>query len=227
LDDDDALDPKFLETMVLALDNLSGEYGGVGCARFVIYPESRIYTPLRIANQSYVSIDDGFLLRKSVFSKITYDENLRWSEDADFGIEFAKHFKIQIIDKPLLLKYGHKIEAAAAENYFSFSFPSKKTLVDMRKYVNKRLPFFFERGDKKEIAYLCRLAGRNYCWGGHPSEGIPFLWRAFITRPSLRNFLNLLFSLGGSKIYRCYLALETDFIRFVRSNLLNRPPAAF
>ncbi|KKT89070.1 MAG: Glycosyl transferase [Candidatus Jorgensenbacteria bacterium GW2011_GWC1_48_8] len=219
LDDDDALDQKFLEITVPVLDRLPKDFGGVGCGRKIIYPEAEIYSPPAHANQLYISIDDGFLLRKSIFSKINYDENLRWSEDADFGIQFFKNFKIHMIDKPLLLKYGHKIEASKKTDYFSFSFPSEQVLVDMQKYIDKNLPFFYERRDKKEIAYIYRMAGRNYCWGGHMFKGISFLWRACVTRPVPRNILNLLMALCGPFIYRYYLAFETRMIRLIRSRL--------
>ncbi len=220
LDDDDALTPEFLETMVPLLDSLPKDYGGVGCGRIVIYPDSKpaYHVPPKEAPFN-LSIDDGFLLKKEVFSKISYDEGMFMDEDSDFGIQFMQHYKMYILDKPLLLKYGH---AAAANS--SFSFPSERRLEGLKRYFERKLPVFIAHSDKKELAYLYRTTGRNYSWGGRIREGIPLLRKAFFARPTLRNLLNFLAALAGQRVYRTYWFLEVKLVRFLRAYFLNRLP---
>ncbi len=105
LDDDNKFHPTFLDRTVKYLDKHS-EFDAVGIKKNIIYPEGTICHLPKLP----CSINDGFLIRRKVFEKIKFDDNLRANEDADFGIQFFKAgFKMGLIDEPLMAVYGSPI----------------------------------------------------------------------------------------------------------------------
>lgn len=105
LDDDNEFHSNFLEKTVKFLDK-HPEFDAVGVGKNVIYPEGKVYQLSKLP----CSINDGFLIRKKVFEKIKFDEELQANEDADFGIQFFKAgFKMGLINEPLFTAYGSAI----------------------------------------------------------------------------------------------------------------------
>ena len=105
LDDDNEFHPNFLEETVRFLDKYP-EFDAVGVGKNIIYPEGKVYQLPKLP----CSINDGFLIRKKVFEKIKFDENLQANEDADFGIQFFKvGFKMGLIDEPFMTVYASAI----------------------------------------------------------------------------------------------------------------------
>lgn len=104
LDDDNELHPDFLKKTISYLRK-HPEVDAVGVGRNIIYPEGTVYHLPKLP----CAINDGFLIRRKVFSKIMFDPNLTANEDADFGTEFFKHFKMGLIDEPLMTVYGSPI----------------------------------------------------------------------------------------------------------------------
>jgi glycosyltransferase involved in cell wall biosynthesis len=223
LDDDDALHENFLKTTVPLLRALPENFGGVSGARMVVYDEkTKEYALPSLEGTFYTTIDDGWLLRKKVFDVIQYDEELLTDEDADFGIQFFKMFKARIIDEVLLFKYSHPIGIRKKSEFFSFSFPSERRFIGLDRFLKKNLHVFEESKNKKELAFIYRFAGRNYCWGGRMKKGTPYLKKAFMTDKSIRNLCNLLAACCGATAYRWYWALESFTVRTVRSKILNK-----
>jgi len=207
LDDDDELDINFLKETVPALDNNNNITGAVGVGRQVIYPEGITYQVPPKHPVFYHSIDDGFLIRQSVFDKIQNDESLPTDEDADFGLQFFKHFQLVVIDKPLMKKYGHPIN-----NVFSYSHPNKWRLEGLEKFLAKDL-WEFKRYPK-EYEYMCRWAGRTFCMGKWYHKGLPLLQEALNTKKSIRNLLNYIMAL--LRIYPFYYYCEAKLSRYLR-----------
>lgn len=104
LDDDNKFHEDFLEKTAAYLD-AHPEVSAVGVGKNVIYPEGKTYQLSKLP----CSINDGFLIRKSVFDKIKFDEDLHANDDAAFGLEFFKHFNMGLIDEPLMTVYGSPI----------------------------------------------------------------------------------------------------------------------
>lgn len=105
LDDDNKFHPRLIEKAVAVLD-ANPDIDGVGVGKNVVYPEGATYQLQKLP----CSINDGFLIRKSVFDKIRFDESLHANEDADFGIQFFRAgFKMAMIDEPLMTVYGSPI----------------------------------------------------------------------------------------------------------------------
>ena len=209
LDDDDAFMPNYLEEMIPTLDALPPEYGALGCGRDVIYPEGIVYQPPP-KGEFYCSIDDGFLIRKSVFQKVRCDESLSTDEDADFGLHFLKQYELGRLDKMLLLKYGHAII-----NKTSYSRPTEWRLNGLTTFLKKDLAEF--KKNKREYEYICRMAGRTYCMGGWHKFGIPLLWNTLKTRKTIRNILN--FFAAITYTFPLYYFIETKISRLIRINL--------
>ena len=211
LDDDDELVPQFLEWTIPLLDT-HPEYQGVSGGRTTIYPEGSVYDPPRDFEKPYASIDDGFLLRKSIFDKIQYDENLPTDEDADFGIQFIRSgFKMAYLGAPLLKKYGHSVRQSG-----SFSHPTEWRLNGLKKYIEKNEEYFIEHKSKDDLEYFWRYAGRTFCWGGWMKEGRHYLRLARGVRFTPRITLYLIMSYGGKKVFGFYYWLETFIIRKMR-----------
>src|SRR3990167_2252936 len=111
LDDDNELHEDYLEETVSLLSNAQ-DMCAVSVGRRVIHSGYEHYAaPYRSdhrGHERFVSIDWGWLIRKSVFDEIQYDENLFFSEDGDFGLQFTEKFSFISLDKPLTMAYAHE-----------------------------------------------------------------------------------------------------------------------
>ena len=221
IDDDDELVPDFLRITTGILIS-EPDMDAIGGGRKTIYPEGEVYDPPRDFTSFYASIDDGYLIRKRIFEKIQYDEELPTDEDADFGLQFIRNgFEMYSIPAVLLLKYGHSVKSSG-----SFSHPSEWRLEGLEKFVDKNEIFFIEKyketGKTRDIEYFYRYAGRTFCWGGWMKEGRELLLYAIALKPSVRNVLYYLVSLGGRRIFSWYYWLETYLIRKLRIHYLSK-----
>jgi len=209
LDDDDAFDPRFLEVTVPVLEKLPQEYGALS-VRTMMVMTGRTYYILKKLREGcfYAAVDDGWLMRRSVFEKISWDEDLYQDEDAAFGIEFFKRYKAGAVDELLLFKYG--IRKIGSHKYLSFSIPSEKRLRGLDNFVKKYLPEFERAGNEKQLVYILRFIGQIYCMGGEIRRGLPFIWRAFRLKPNLRNTFNLIAALSGRYVYTLYWKVEVN-----------------
>ena len=216
LDDDNELFPNFLDITVPELNKLPKDFGAVFCGRIVQHKKLKEYRIPSLSNSFYVSIDWGWLLRKEIFSKIKYDEEIHGDDDADFGIQFFKYYKAYAINKPLQKAYTYLLDEKSAP---SECLPSERRLRGLDKFLIKNLPVYKQKGSKKELAFIYRFAGRNYCQGKQIKKGIFFLWKSFLTKPTLRTLFNLTAACFGAKIYNFYWKSEKNFFALVRSKL--------
>ena len=207
LDDDDFLVPYVAEIGATVLDNLPERTVVIG-GRVVINPEGSQYQPSPELNAGslYTTLDDGFIMRRSVFREIQYDADILTNEDADFGIQYMQKFGFESIlpmNNCLLLKYGHQVGAAS-----SWSSPSERTFIGMDRYIKKNLKFYEENykktKDSNELEYILRYMGRIYCQGGKMKEGVPYLWKAVRLRPMKKNILLFLAALVGHKFFKWF-----------------------
>ena len=193
LDDDNELMPEFLEKTIEEI----GDYDAVAVGRTIQYKDFFDYVVPGIGKLS--SIDWGWLIKKKVFDKIQYDEQLRANEDTDFGIRFFKKFTaIQIGD---LLTIAHDIENPKD----SLSFPTERELEGMERFFKKN---FHEYNDPREKWHLYRLMGRKFYRGGYGVMGVLFFWKGFMVYKKFRSFLHLFFILFGWKVYDKFMTLE-------------------
>lgn len=209
LDDDDILVDSFFLWMPELTERFPDKKVFLG-GRIVVYPEIVQYYPQKKIDEKtfYVTLDDGFLIKKEIFNEIQYDEELLTNEDADFGIQFMRKFGYQsflTIANPTIIKYAHEIGSKQ-----SWSTASQRTLEGMDKYFRKNWKFYQESNNKEEIEYILRYMGRLNCEGGKMMKGISYLLKAVRTKPMPKNFSLLLFALGGNRIFkRLYKIYET------------------
>ena len=146
-------------------------------------------------------MDWGWLIRREVFEKIQYDENLKANEDTDFGIQFHKAgFKRVTINCPLSIAYD------IDDPRKSLSWPSERELNGMRAFFHKNWREY--EGFPKEQWCLCRLMARKFYRGGEQSLGIKFMWGGFKVFPNLRSFVHWFLLLFGWKVYDLYMSFE-------------------
>jgi len=213
LDDDNELKPNFLKVTVPLLDGLPQKVGAVSCGRTVDHGTFKEYHPPFSGNSCfYSSIDWGWLLRKEVFNKVCYDKRLRADEDADFGIRFFEHYNSYPVDRALEVAYAEKKK----EGQKSVCFPTKKRLKSLDIFLEKNMPIFLDKGKKEDLSFIYRFAGRNYCCGKKVKKGKYYFKKAIKVDPSLRNFLNFLFSCFGSSVYNIYWQTEKKLAILVR-----------
>jgi len=212
LDDDDAYLPNFLEVTVPKLNELPESFGAVTGGRIIIHKNSREYGLPSISNSFYCAIDDNWLLRKEVFSKISYDEEIDHDDDIDFGIQFFRLYKAYAINQPLLLK--HVFRRKSKKVYLHQ--PRERRIAGLNKFLEKNLSAFKERGSKNDLAFIYRFAGRNYCCAGKMKKGIICFWRSFLVKPTPRIFFNLAAASLGPVIYRLYWDSERTLAQLVR-----------
>jgi len=224
LEHDDEYKPRFVEATLKKLNNLSREYGAVGCKVLVVYENSieEIGTP-SLKSSFYIALSSGWLFRREVFAKsrLFYDETISSDGDTDLGIRFFEIYKVDILDEILFVRHVRK-------NIFDkngLSSITKKRIQELKRFLEKNLSKIEKKGEIKETAHLYRRAGMTFMLGGHKSEGISFLWRAFKTMPTIRNFMNLFAAFCGTLTYRYYFYFEKySYIQLQRFKKYLRMP---
>jgi len=193
LDDDNEFAPTFFEKSIALLGNSSKKVGGIRVGRVIIQDGYKDYAPVHTG--LFDSIDWGFMMKREVFNKVQYDPLCRGDEDADFGIQFAKHFRSLSIEEPLTICH------AAEEK--SNCTPTIKRLSGLEYFIGKNLDYY--KQDKNELRYLYRLAGRNFYSGGYKLKGLKYFWLSFMALPNWRTFKHLFFILFGWRVYDWYM----------------------
>lgn len=209
LDDDDAFSEKFLISLVPVLNNAPDNVGAVVSGRLIIPEGSKVQEgSLSIPSWegSYSSIDDGWLLKKKVFSEIKNDERLYMDEDADFGIQFFQRFRAISIREPLLFKYIQKN---------SYSSPSIRRIESARLFLEKNIETIKKIGTKRDVSYIYRQTGKYFCGGG--KKGGVYFIKSFFIEPNLRSVFYFLLSLFGKKYFNSYVHFESKIIHILRS----------
>lgn len=206
LDDDNMLHPNFLKETVAKI----GIHAAVSVGRTVKYTEKNFETyakPYSIG-QKFISIDWGWLLRKSIFEYIQYDVKMRANEDADFGLQFTSYdnpsmmpFSYTSIDKPLAIAFDQEGDPKQ-----SMSYPSPRILEGIQYYLDKNLHKYKDYPD--ELRYIYRLAGRRFYLGGQKKKGLNYFWKSFKAKPGLETLAQLLFIHLGWKVYDTFMTFE-------------------
>lgn len=193
LDDDNELAPDFLTESLLAISNNDA----VSVGRTIKYIGFEDYVVPNIGGLS--SIDWGWLIRKSVFDEIQYDEAMRANEDTDFGIQFFKRFKATQLDEPLTVAYD------TDDPKISLSFPTQRELDGMTYFFSKNS---YEYKTPKDKWFLYRLMGRKFYRGGYKVKGLGYFLKGFKEYPHFRSFAHLFFILMGWNIYDRFMDFE-------------------
>lgn len=201
LDDDNELDPMFLKKTVELLAPAKDMHA-ICTGRILRRSDFESYAaPYRsdmFGNDKFASIDGGWLIRKSVFDEIQYDEKMFFSEDGDFGLRFTEKFAYMNTPDALHIVY--------TEGEHSHSSPNPKMLNAINYYLKKNLKYF--KNDKNELRFLYRLVARRFYMGGRKIEGIKYFWKSFWVMKNLRTFKHFLFILCGWKVYNWYMTKE-------------------
>ena len=215
VDDDNELFPNFLKYTVAKLDGLSNEYGAVCCGRMVYDGVIEAYSSPFSGGSFYSSIDWGWLIRRDVFDKISYDERLSGDDDTDFGIQFFSYYKSFPVDAPLQRAYSFYENNKYGDSHVMA--PTRKRSIYLGAFIEKNLATFIQKSDKRELSSIYRFAGWNYILIGEKSKGIKLLKKAYNELPNLRNLLHLLVSYCGKNLYQLLLSLENRFSMIIRS----------
>ena len=194
LDDTKAFEPTLFQEALDLLDGSLPQVGGVRVGRKIIQPGYVDYAP-PITHTGFDSIDWGFMMKREVFENCWYDEQCSGDEDADFGIQFAKHWKTLPIDKPLTVAYATYANSNSA--------PTPRRLKGLEYFIIKNLDWY--KRDKNELRYLYRLAGRNFYKAGYRLKGIKYFWLSFWAKKNIPTFLHFFFILFGWKVYDWYM----------------------
>lgn len=211
VDDDNTIQPKFLELTVKAIEEESAkemnwsnsEWHAVTTGRIVRHTGYDDYAPAYYQQGlGFASIDWGWLIRKKVFDTIQYDETLFGDEDADFGIQFYKHFRAYALDLPLQTAYADLNDGVC--------FPSQKRLDSLERFIKKNWREYEEAGPA-DLSFLYRFAGRNYYLAGHKKKAIEYFWKCFKAWKTRRTLTHYLVSLINYKAYYNLMRLEEKY----------------
>src|SRR3990167_6096233 len=194
LDDDNELMPEFLARTVAAI----GNHDAVAVGRVIQYKDFAHYAPPALTR--FTAIDWGWLIKKSVFDSLKYDEALKANEDADFGILFFKRFKAKVLPQPLTI--AHDCEKPED----SLSFPTRRELGGITYFLVKNIHHYAPYPD--ELRYLYRLAGRKFYRGGYRLKGLGYFWRSFLAKPGIKSATDLFFILWGWTVYDIFMTLH-------------------
>ena len=195
LDDDNTFEPTYFQESVDLLDGSLPSVGGVRVGRIIVQEGGfKDYAP-PITHTGFDSIDWGFMMKREVFSNCMYDPLCRADEDADFGIQFARHWQTLPIDKPLQTSY--------AVDEGSTCTPTPRRLEGLEYFLSKNIEDYKKHPD--ELRYIYRLAGRNNYRGGNKMKGLHYFWLSFLARPNLKTFMHLFWILWGWRAYDWYM----------------------
>lgn len=202
LDDDNELEPNYLSKTIPLLDE-SLDMAAVCTGRIVKHSGyetyAKPYRSDRLGHEKFISLDWGWLIRKSVFYKIQYDEEMFFNEDMDFGLQFTDRFAFMSLDEPLQIAYAH-------EEGESHSSPNPKMLSAMDYFIKKNLHYYEDQPN--ELRYLYRLIGRRKYMAGLRLQGIKYFWKSFMVMKNWKTFKHFFFILLGWKIYNWYMTKE-------------------
>ena len=234
LDDDNELYPTFLEKTIQEIEKYSFSYStfsgydAVAVGRVIQYKDFADYVVPHIGGLS--AIDWGWLIKKSVFDEIQYDESLRANEDTDFGIQFFKKFKAVQLNESLTIAYDSENPkdtdfgiqffkqfkaiqldepltiAYDSENpKDSLSFPNERELEGMMRFFKKN---FHEYDESKEKWCLYRLMGRKFYRGGQRLKGLGYFWKGFWAYKTPRSLTHALVIMLGWNVYDIFMTCE-------------------
>ena len=202
LDDDNELMPDFLSETVPLLDKSPDMYA-VSTGRIVKHSGYEDYAPPyrsdHRGHEKFISFDWGWLIRKEVFDKIQYDEQMFFHEDADFGLQFTERFAYMSLDKPLQIAYAY-------EKGESHSSPNPRMIASMDYFLKKNWRFYEDQSN--ELRYLYRLMGRRCYMYGLRLKGIAYFWKSFMALKNFRTFKHFFFILLGWQVYNWYMTKE-------------------
>ena len=190
LDDDNELHHEFLREAIRRI----GKADAVTVGRRIKYKKFSDYALPDIS--LFTAIDWGWLIKRSVFDDIQYDEELRANEDTDFGIQFFKKYRAVTLSMILAIAYD-------TEN--SLSFPDARELKGMDDFYKKNRIHYL--GHPNELRCLYRTMGRKLYRGGYKLEGLGWFYKSFKAKPCLNSLLNLVFILFGWKIYDIFMSV--------------------
>lgn len=202
LDDDNELLPDYLAETIPLLEK-AHDMAAVSTGRIVKHSGYEDYAqPYRsniYGHEKFISLDWGWLIRREVFDKIQYDEQMFFHEDADFGLQFTERFAYMSLDKPLQIAHGH-------EEGESHSSPNPKMIAAMDYFLKKNKRFY--DGQPNELRYLYRLIGRRCYMYGLKGKGIKYFWKSFKAMKNYKTFKHLFFILLGWNMYNAFMVRE-------------------
>ena len=198
LDDDNELHSQFLSKTVAAMESAGEDMHAVSSGRVVKHNGYEHYAPPYF-NEQFISLDWGWLIKREVFDKIQYDEEMFFNEDADFGLQFTKQFGYFPLHEPLQLAY-------AQEQGASHSTPNPRMIASMERYIQKN--YWAYEDQPNELRYLYRLIGRRCYMAGLKGKGIGYFWKSFTALPNGKTFKHFLFILMGWRMYNWYMVKE-------------------
>lgn len=197
IDDDNELHAGFVEKTLAVIQQYDVE--AVTTGRVVNYGD-RVVNAIPTITQ-FPAIDWGWLIKKKVFEKIKYDEQIWGDEDADMGIQFVKQdYSYTVTPELLQTAYALPEQDATANTY-----PTARRLQGLTNFLNKNLEVYQNPNERR---YILRLAGRNYLRAGYYTTAIRYFWQSLMAVKNLKTALHLLFALGGWKVYDMYMSYE-------------------
>jgi GT2 family glycosyltransferase len=122
----------------------------------------------------------SILVRKSALLDVgLFDERLSMLEDWELAIRLSKKYQFKLIDEPLYISYDSPNSVNKQEG---------AVLIRTLKYIfEKHIDDFKE--DKKALAYLYFLCGKNYILGNQKKLGLKYLKLALKNNPFQIKFL--------------------------------------
>lgn len=212
VDDDNALAPTFLEETIKTVEEESAkqlkisnsDWHAITTGRVVYHKGYTDYAPpFDQWGLGFAAIDWGWLIKRKVFDVVQYDETLYGDEDADFGIQFYKHFRAYALDKPLQYAWAYGDDQGVC-------LPTRKRLESLDRFIEKNWEEYEEAGPK-DLSFIYRFAGRNYYLAGHKGKAISYFWKCFKAWPNRRTLTHLLVSLISYKAYYYLMRAEEKY----------------
>lgn len=201
---DDVLLPNFISTMVERFEQLPEDYAMMYSDVLTINEHSEVFgtTPFtergwdteekvpsgklfdQLAGWCFIPAP-GTFLRTRVLQEIRFDESLML-EDWDMWLQIAKRYQIKGIPQAMV---QYRIHSASMYQQKSPAYRDHEL-----RTVEKHLGYSKE-ADVVIKDFIFRSSIQLYVHGG--SRPLYWLWRRFVIRPTINNFLHVLLALTG------------------------------
>ncbi len=207
LDDDDEWLPQKLEKQLKIFEESKKNLGLVACYALDVCVDKNVVNKYKITipkncsnvfplilEKCFIHSTSSVLIKKQVLTKLGYfDENLKVTDDWELWIRILKEYEFDFVAEPLFKYYFHGKNVSETINVLQ--------RIKEIEYILEKYKIFYEQYPRAKAGAL-RHMGTDYLLAGDIVKARCFFYKSIRQAPFfLRNYINLLVSFLGIKIY--------------------------
>ncbi len=213
LDNDDEWLPEKLEKQLNLFEKTNNPKLGFVGGNVLIVEENRIkeYKVPKCGDnfQNFLSnclikSTSSVMIRKIVLEDVNlFDESLESTDDWEMWIRISQKYDFDFVSEPIFKYYFHQQNLSRSKNFLE-KIKDNKYIIEKHKAIYKKYPL------RKSI--MIRRVGVLYLLNGDLKEARRHFFKAIKIAPwYLRNWVNLIVSFFGIKVYKRTIFLKQKF----------------